>query len=153
MSGAGAGTGAGADSGAGTGADADADASSTDGDGLSDQGTLDTFEADLPVLLAWYAEDVTRLVEKEVKDAERDIRARYPAAAFIELEPDSKDTHALQLPEEEKEKRQRRRDWTLRSAARTEEDEEARVEEELALKRALVEIAMAAARPRPDGMK
>ena len=121
-----------------------------DADALSGLSTVDTFEADLPVLLAWYAEDVTRLVEKEVKDAERDIRARYPAAAFIELEPDSKDTHALTLPEEEKEKRWRQRDITLRSTARTEDEEEARVEEELALKRALVEIAMAASRPRPD---
>jgi zinc transporter 9 len=52
-------------------------------------------EEDLPVLLAWYAEDVTRLVEKEVKDAENEIRSRFPAAAFIELEPDSTDTHKL----------------------------------------------------------
>ena len=31
-------------------------------------------EKDLPLILAWYAEDVTRLVEKEVKDVEVDIR-------------------------------------------------------------------------------
>ncbi|OQR92168.1 zinc transporter [Achlya hypogyna] len=48
--------------------------------------------ADLPLLLAWYAEDVTRLVEKEVQEVEAEIRALYPEAAFIELEPDSKDT-------------------------------------------------------------
>ncbi|KDO16413.1 hypothetical protein SPRG_18062 [Saprolegnia parasitica CBS 223.65] len=49
-------------------------------------------KADLPLLLAWYAEDVTRLVEKEVQEVEAEIRALYPEAAFIELEPDSKDT-------------------------------------------------------------
>ncbi|KAH9128760.1 hypothetical protein LEN26_009069 [Aphanomyces euteiches] len=49
-------------------------------------------ESDLPVILAWYAEDVTRLVEKEVQEVEAEIRAKYPEAAFIELEPDSKDT-------------------------------------------------------------
>lgn len=35
---------------------------------------------------------MTRLVEKEVKDVEKVIRRIYPQAAFIELEPDSKDT-------------------------------------------------------------
>ncbi|RHY06857.1 hypothetical protein DYB38_008342, partial [Aphanomyces astaci] len=49
-------------------------------------------ESELPVILAWYAEDVTRLVEKEVQEVEAEIRAKYPEAAFIELEPDSKDT-------------------------------------------------------------
>lgn len=49
-------------------------------------------EEDLPLLLAWYAEDVTRLVEKEVKLVEALIRTKYPEAAFIELEPDSKES-------------------------------------------------------------
>ena len=48
--------------------------------------------SDLPLIFAWYAEDITRLVETEVKDVEREIRKRYPQAAFIELEPDSKDS-------------------------------------------------------------
>lgn len=39
-----------------------------------------------------YAEDVTRLVEKEVQEVEEEIRAFYPEAAFIELEPDSKES-------------------------------------------------------------
>lgn len=39
-----------------------------------------------------YAEDVTRLVEKEVQEVEEEIRALYPEAAFIELEPDSKES-------------------------------------------------------------
>nr|CCA18664.1 zinc transporter putative [Albugo laibachii Nc14] len=49
-------------------------------------------ENDLPLMLAWYAEDVTRLVEKEVQEVEEEIRALYPEAAFIELEPDSKES-------------------------------------------------------------
>jgi len=48
-----------------------------------------TLEADLPLLLSYYAEDVTRLVERELKAVEKDIRAEYPGAVYIELEPDS----------------------------------------------------------------
>ena len=51
----------------------------------------------LPTVLALYTEDVTRLVEREVKDAERTIRAKYPAASYIELEPDSTDGGALSI--------------------------------------------------------
>ena len=50
-------------------------------------------KVDLPLILAWYAEDVTRLVETEVKASEGLIRSHYPQAAHIELEPDSKDKH------------------------------------------------------------
>jgi zinc transporter 9 len=52
---------------------------------------------DLRVLLAWYAEDVTRTVEREVREVEAEIRARYPEAMYIELEPDSKerDSYAI----------------------------------------------------------
>jgi zinc transporter 9 len=35
---------------------------------------------------------VTRLVEKEVQEVEEEIRTFYPEAAFIELEPDSKES-------------------------------------------------------------
>ncbi|UIZ29897.1 hypothetical protein KXD40_002805 [Peronospora effusa] len=42
-------------------------------------------------MLSWYAEDVTRLVEKEVQEVEEAIRSIYPETAFIELEPDSKE--------------------------------------------------------------
>lgn len=52
----------------------------------------DDLEDDLPVILAWFAEDITRLVEREVKEVEIEIRKIYPQAAFIELEPDSKDS-------------------------------------------------------------
>ena len=47
---------------------------------------------DLPLFLSWYAEDVTRIVESEVRDVESMIRKAYPEAAYIELEPDSKRT-------------------------------------------------------------
>lgn len=35
---------------------------------------------------------MTRLVEKEVQEVEEEIRTFYPEAAFIELEPDSKES-------------------------------------------------------------
>ena len=34
----------------------------------------DDLEDDLPVILAWFAEDITRLVEREVKEVEIEIR-------------------------------------------------------------------------------
>jgi len=54
-------------------------------------------EKDLNVLLAWYAEDVMRVVEQEVRRVEAHIREQYPAAAFIELEPDSRDGNDLAI--------------------------------------------------------
>jgi zinc transporter 9 len=45
---------------------------------------------DLETVMAWMAEDVTRLIEQEVKEVETLIRQKHPMAAFIELEPDSK---------------------------------------------------------------
>jgi zinc transporter 9 len=45
---------------------------------------------EVKLLLAWYAEDVMRTVEQEVKDIETQIKRRYPLAAFIELEPHSR---------------------------------------------------------------
>ena len=50
-----------------------------------------TMDEDLPVVLGWYAEDVTRILETEVKEVEKEIRQAFPDAAYIELEPDSKD--------------------------------------------------------------
>ena len=63
-------------------------------------------KADLPLMLAWYAEDVTRLVEKEVKASESPIRESFPQAVHIELEPDSKDKNipAYQQTTEKKER-------------------------------------------------
>lgn len=51
-----------------------------------------TLDQDLRVLLSWYAEDVMRTVEREVRHIEADIRRKYPGAQFIELEPMSKDS-------------------------------------------------------------
>jgi len=44
---------------------------------------------EVKLLLSWYAEDVMRTVEQEVKDAEAEVKRRYPEALYIELEPDS----------------------------------------------------------------
>jgi len=51
----------------------------------------DSLDKDLRVLLSWYAEDVMRAVEREVRHIEEEIRMKYPAAQYIELEPMSKD--------------------------------------------------------------
>jgi len=51
----------------------------------------DSLDRDLRVLLSWYAEDVMRAVEREVRHIEEEIRMKYPAAQYIELEPMSKD--------------------------------------------------------------
>lgn len=51
----------------------------------------DKLDQELRVLLSWYAEDVMRTVEREVRKVEADIRKSYPGAEFIELEPMSKD--------------------------------------------------------------
>ena len=51
----------------------------------------DTLDQDLRVLLSWYAEDVIRTVEREVRHSEAEIRRKYPGAEYIELEPMSKD--------------------------------------------------------------
>mmetsp|Transcript_40950 Transcript_40950/g.74966 ORF Transcript_40950/g.74966 Transcript_40950/m.74966 type:complete len:729 (-) Transcript_40950:3-2189(-) len=50
-----------------------------------------SLDRDLRVLLSWYAEDVMRTVEREVRHIEEEIRMQYPAAHYIELEPMSKD--------------------------------------------------------------
>jgi len=47
---------------------------------------------DLPVLLSFFAEDVTRLVEAEVEAVEAAIRAAHPSATIIDLEPASEDS-------------------------------------------------------------
>ena len=51
----------------------------------------DSLDRDLRVLLSWYAEDVMRAVEREVRHIEEEIRMKHPAAQYIELEPMSKD--------------------------------------------------------------
>merc|ERR1711862_680827 len=56
----------------------------------NEENRKDVISQDLPLLLIWYAEDVVRVVEKEVRVAEAEIRRVYPGATYIELEPDSK---------------------------------------------------------------
>ena len=50
-----------------------------------------TLDQDLRLLLSWYAEDVMRTVEREVRHIEAEIRNKYPGARYIELEPMGKD--------------------------------------------------------------
>jgi len=47
--------------------------------------------------LRHYAEDVTRRMEVEVRMVESAIREKYPEAAFIHLEPDSKNSFLMSL--------------------------------------------------------
>jgi hypothetical protein len=47
-------------------------------------------EAETAEFLNWFAEDVTTLVELEVQAIEALIQSKYPGAAYVELEPDSK---------------------------------------------------------------
>lgn len=46
---------------------------------------------DVHVLLSWYAEDVMRTVEREVRHIETLVQKHYPGAEYIELEPMSSD--------------------------------------------------------------
>jgi solute carrier family 30 (zinc transporter), member 9 len=57
----------------------------------------DTMDEELQVLLALYAEDVMRSVEREVRHVEALIRSRYPGAEYIELEPFSLDADRLAI--------------------------------------------------------
>lgn len=47
-------------------------------------------EGELQLLMSWYAEDVIRAIEREVRHIEAMIRQKYPGAEYIELEPMSK---------------------------------------------------------------
>jgi len=51
---------------------------------------LNSADGDVWLTLSLFSEDVTRLIEIEVHDIEAQIRKKYPQAAFIHLEPDSK---------------------------------------------------------------
>lgn len=57
----------------------------------------ENFEQELSVLLSWYAEDVIRAVEREVRHIEALIRQKYPGAEYIELEPMSKDANRFAI--------------------------------------------------------
>lgn len=57
----------------------------------------DSMDDELQVLLALYAEDVIRTVEREVRHVEAYIRKKYPGAEYIELEPMSRDADRLAI--------------------------------------------------------
>lgn len=61
-------------------------------------------DQELEVLLCWYAEDVMRAVEREVRHIEAKIRKKYPGAEFIELEPMSKDADRFAIDDSFEEK-------------------------------------------------
>lgn len=42
-------------------------------------------EQDLPCLLCYYSEDVSRIIEKEFRAIEKKIRTKYPDAQYIDL--------------------------------------------------------------------
>ena len=52
---------------------------------------------DVHVLLSWYAEDVMRTVEREVRHIETLVQKHYPGAEYIELEPMSSDADRFAL--------------------------------------------------------
>lgn len=64
----------------------------------------ENFDQELQVLLSWYAEDVIRAVEREVRLIESLIRQKYPGAEFIELEPMSKDADRFAIDDSFEEK-------------------------------------------------
>lgn len=57
----------------------------------------DSMDSELKVVLAFYAEDVMRTVEREVRHVEALIRQKYPSAEYIELEPMSADADRLAI--------------------------------------------------------
>ena len=59
---------------------------------FSDAARARALDDELPTLLSFYAEDVMRAVESEVRDVENAIRAKHPDALFIEIEPDARAT-------------------------------------------------------------
>jgi len=55
-------------------------------------------EDEIRLLLSWYAEDVMRVVEQEVREIEEAIRAEFPEAQYIEIEPDSSQYESGETP-------------------------------------------------------
>jgi len=64
----------------------------------------ENLEKELEVLLCWYAEDVMRAVEREVRHIEAMIRQKYPGAEYIELEPMSTDADRFAIDDSFEEK-------------------------------------------------
>ncbi|KAL3922512.1 MAG: hypothetical protein SGILL_002165, partial [Bacillariaceae sp.] len=61
-------------------------------------------DEELEVLLSWYAEDVIRAIEREVRHVEAMIRQKYPGAEYIELEPMSKQADRFAIDDSFEEK-------------------------------------------------
>lgn len=57
------------------------------------------YKEELPVFMAWYAEDVTRLVEREIKSIENEIKKYYPDCQSIDLELGSRYSNENALTE------------------------------------------------------
>eukprot|EP01147_Barroeca_monosierra_P009994 gene9994-2169_t len=57
----------------------------------------DTLQKDLAWLLPAFAEDVTRVLEREVRDIQQEVRRVYPAAGFVEIVPDSSQSTLMAL--------------------------------------------------------
>ena len=68
------------------------------------QDAREDLDQELEVLLCWYAEDVMRAVEREVRHIEAMIRQKYPGAEYIELEPMSKDADRFAIDDSFEEK-------------------------------------------------
>jgi zinc transporter 9 len=64
----------------------------------------ENIDQELEVLLCWYAEDVMRAVEREVRHIEAMIRQKYPGAEYIELEPMSTDADRFAIDDSFEEK-------------------------------------------------
>ena len=64
----------------------------------------ENLDQELEVLLCWYAEDVMRAVEREVRHIEAMIRQKYPGAEYIELEPMSTDADRFAIDDSFEEK-------------------------------------------------
>ena len=64
----------------------------------------ENLDGELEVLLSWYAEDVIRAIEREVRHVEAMIRQKYPGAEYIELEPMSKQADRFAIDDSFEEK-------------------------------------------------
>ena len=68
------------------------------------QNAREDLDKELEVLLCWYAEDVMRAVEREIRHIEAMIRQKYPGAEYIELEPMGKDSDKFAIDDSFEEK-------------------------------------------------
>eukprot|EP00049_Salpingoeca_infusionum_P006574 m.108687 g.108687 ORF g.108687 m.108687 type:complete len:593 (-) comp13353_c0_seq2:163-1941(-) len=57
----------------------------------------DALKENLPWILPAFAEDLTRILEREVNDIQAEVRERYPEAGFVEIVPDSSQNKHLAI--------------------------------------------------------